>query len=276
MCATAFGIAAGIAAFIRQLLLSRDKALNDEAQQRALVLEATELEKIREQMLGVKRLNSHYQLLGANKEEIKYLDDKIDEVLKKKYDLIERYAKLTLKESSTIVMGESSEERKEFCDKLKAEIDKQLVFYQAELQELQNRRAKRWDAHTGLQDRILDQEKERNGHLDAMYEHHTNVLEKVYIRHNENSETIAKQSIDASTQTFKALLTLPFQTIIDYFKLSSGISVDAAKIEASNRDKVRTAEDEINGTDKNAEDVNLEQATNLASLLQKKYREHVI
>jgi len=275
ICATAFGIAAGIAAFIRQLLLSRDKSLNDEAQHKALTLEAAELEKIRNQMLGVKRFDSHYQLLGANKDAIEYLDDKIEEVLKKKYTLIEQYAMLTLKESTAIIAGESSEERKCLCDTLKAEIDEELAFYQTELQQLQKRRAALWDAHTGMQDRILDQEKLRNDHLDALYEHHSGVLEKVYIRHNENSEAIAKQSIDASTQTFKALLSLPFQAIIDYFKLSSGISVDAVKKEAASRDAVNAMEDQINGTNKSDDDI-LKNPTNLSALLRKKRSEPAV
>lgn len=34
ICATVFGVVSGLAAFIRQLILSRDKKLNDKAQKR--------------------------------------------------------------------------------------------------------------------------------------------------------------------------------------------------------------------------------------------------
>ena len=64
ICAAVFGVATVLSAFIRHLLLSRDKRLNDQAQHQALEKESIELEKIRRQMATHKRYDSHYQVLG--------------------------------------------------------------------------------------------------------------------------------------------------------------------------------------------------------------------
>lgn len=84
ICAAVLGTVVVLAAFIRQILLSRDKQLNDTAQSRALSQEVKELEKMRTQMQSEKRFDSHYQVLGANKDAIKYIDTKIEEILIKK------------------------------------------------------------------------------------------------------------------------------------------------------------------------------------------------
>lgn len=246
ICATAFGVATGIVAFIRHLLLSRDKDLNDFAQQKALVRESEELEKIRNQMVENKRLDSHYQMLGSNKDAIQFIEQKIDEVLAKKYALIERYSKIALEESAAIVNGEFPPGRKEICDKLRAEVDSEMQFYLTELQQLQARRAVLWDAHSGLQEHIISEERLRNNHLDALYERHTGVLEKVYLRHNENSEAIAKHSIDASSMAFKAAVTAPLQAILEFFKISTSIAIDVSKLEAQKREDILNLEEGLN------------------------------
>ncbi|MCE3044016.1 hypothetical protein [Legionella sp. 16cNR16C] len=247
ICATVFGVISGLAAFIRQLILSRDKEMNDKAQKRALNQEARELEKLRNQMVDFKRFDSHYQMLGNNKDAIQYLDQKIEEILKRKYELIERYAQATMKETSAIMAGNGSEERKELCNKLKAEMDSELSFYDSELQQLQKRRATLWDSHSELQHYLVDQEKLKNEHLDNLYQQHTNVLEKVYIRHIEDSEAIAKDSIDASTQTFKSLFASPIQYILGLFKPSSGLAAAQAPKEAAERGNVSDIEGSLNG-----------------------------
>lgn len=203
-------------------------------------------------MVDFKRLDSHYQMLGNNKDAIQYLDQKIEEILKRKYELIERYAQITTKESAEIVAGNYSEERKELCNKLKAEIDSELAFYDSELQQLQKRRATLWDSHSELQHNLVDQEKLRNEHLDNLYQQHTSVLEKVYIRHIENTETIAKDSIDAGTQTFKSLFASPIQYLMNLFKPSTGLTAGQAQKEAAARDAVSDVEDSINDPGKDS------------------------
>ena len=69
-----FGAVTALTVFVRQLLLSRDKSLNDKAHRRVLSQETRELEKIRSEMASSKRFDSHYQVLGANKDATQYLD----------------------------------------------------------------------------------------------------------------------------------------------------------------------------------------------------------
>ncbi|KTD18575.1 Uncharacterised protein [Legionella lansingensis] len=248
ICATAFGVVAVLSAFIRQLLLSRDKDLNDRAQQRALSQEVLELENLRKEMASSKRFDSHYQVLGSNKDAIQYLDQKIEDILRKKLELIHRYGQMAIKESTAIVGGEQSADRKATCDQLKREIDKELEFYNNELEQLQKRRDSLWDTHSELKDYLLDQEKKRNSHLDAIYERHSGLLEKIYLRHNRNSEVVATKSIEASTETFKALIMAPITLLMQYFKGSTNVDESKAKDESDAREDVSDAEDDINDT----------------------------
>lgn len=255
ICAAAFGAVVAISVFVRQLLLSRDKNLNDEAQRKAITQEAGELEKMRDQMQGNKRFDSHYKVLGANKDAIIYLDTKIEDILRKKTQLVERYAQVSLKESGAIVDGEISAERKAACDRLKKEIDEEVKFYDSELEHLQKRRTSLWDTHTDLQEYLLGQEKSRNESLDYIYKQHSGLLEKIYIRHTDNSEHIAKQTIDAGTSSFKMMILAPIQFLLQYFNISTGISFDRSKIEKAARDDVDKTESDINDSEKSDDDV---------------------
>ncbi|WP_419420978.1 hypothetical protein ACNVED_06690 [Legionella sp. D16C41] len=247
ICATVFGIVSTISAFIHRILSSRDKRLNDLAQQRALSQETTELEKLRSEMLNYKRYDAYYQVLGENKEAVQYLDQKIEEILKKKSELIERYAKAIIKESNAIIAGTSNPARKEVCDKLRLEIDGQLRAYDVELKQLQTRRANLWNSNKELQDYILDQEKKRNEHMDTVYQQHSALLEKIFLRHTENSENIAKSLIDSTTQTFKALIIAPIEFLAKVFHLSKNISPNIASKEILKRQNIAAFEALING-----------------------------
>lgn len=247
ICATVFGIVSSISAFIHQMLTSRDKRLNDLAQQKALVQETTELEKLRHEMLNFKRYNAYYQVLGENKDAVQYLDQKIEDILKKKSEIIERYAQAIINESNAIVTGTSSFSRKEVCDKLKEEVDSQLKAYDTEIEQLQKRRASLWDSHNELQEYILDQEKKRNDHMDTVYQQHAALFEKIFLRHNQNSENIAKLFIESSTQTFASLIKIPIEFLKKYFSLSKGISLQTVQQEKLRRQTVAALEASING-----------------------------
>lgn len=247
ICAASFGTLVAVAAFIRQLILSRDKNLNDEAQRRALAQESAELEKMREQMQSNKRFDSHYKVLGANKEAIIYLDNKIEEILHRKAQLIERYSQLTIKESGAIVEGNSPKDRKDACDKLRIEIDEEIKLYDGELDNLQQRRTSLWDAHAELQEHLLKQEQTRNNNLDAIYKQHSSLLEKVYLRHTEHTEHVAKQSINAGTSNFKSILMAPIQFLMQFFAPSTGITIAQAPMEQASRAEVEHVENEVNG-----------------------------
>ena len=246
ICAAVLGTVVVLAAFIRQILLSRDKQLNDTAQNRALSLEVKELEKMRTQMQSEKRFDSHYQVLGTNKDAIRYIDTKIEEILSKKTELVERYAKAIIKESGCIVSGEISSERKIACDRLREEIDREIAFYDTELKQLQERRGLLWDAHTDFQKFLLNQEKVRNDSLDNVYKQHSALLEKVYLRHIDNTEIIAVKSIEASSTTFKDMLMIPIQFLMQYFGVSPGISLIQTRVEHVARVEVDKMQHEIN------------------------------
>lgn len=81
-CVTVFGVVGIISAFVRQLSLSREKCLNDLAQQRALQHELLSLETLRQEMSHYKRVEVHYPILGVNKDTIQYVDKRIEELLK--------------------------------------------------------------------------------------------------------------------------------------------------------------------------------------------------
>lgn len=251
ICTAVFGTVMIIAAFVRQLLLSRDKKLNDEGQARAMAQEAAELEKIRVQMQNNKRFEVHYGILGENKEAIKYLDTQIEELLNKKTALIERYAQLAVKESGNIInSGEASPKRKAACDKLREQIDSKLTFYESELQLLQKRRSSLWDSHVDFERYLLAQEKARNASLDSLYKQHSALLEKVYLRHVENMEVVAVETIKAGTTSFKDMLMAPIQFLMQFFAggtiIAPNIAIVQAKAERDAREKVKHTEQEIN------------------------------
>ena len=247
ICAVAFGGVVAVSAFVRQLMLSRDKRLNDQAQQKALQHEIDELEKMRQQLESSKRFDAHYKILGSNKDAIVYLDTKIDDLLKKKAQLIERYGQLTTKESSSILDGDVSAERKKACDRLRLEIDSEINFYNSELEYLKKGCGVLWDSHQDLEIYLLNQEEQRNKTLDSIYEKHTAVLEKIYIRHTDQTEHVARDSIKAGTESFKSMVMAPIQFLMQYFGLSTGISLDQVAKEIQKRTDVSDAQDDING-----------------------------
>lgn len=248
ICAVAFGTVVAISAFIRQLILSRDKKLNEEAQHRALANETKALEAIRTQMENEKRFDSHYKLLGSNKDAIIYLDDKIEDILQKKSRLIERYGQISLKESSDIIDNGGSEERKEYCDRLKREIDSEISFYDKELANLQERRASLWDSSSQLQNHLIEQEKKRNEKLDTVYKRQTSILEKVFIRHSDSNDMVAKETISAGTSAFKMMVMAPIRFLMQFFSPLSNVSKDKLEEEIKRREEVSKIEDEINNT----------------------------
>jgi hypothetical protein len=248
-----FGVVTTLAAFIRQLLLSRDLRLNDKAQQRALKIEAAELKKLRTQMEGSKRFDSHYKMIDSNKEDIQYLDQKIDEILNKKFALIQKYSDMTAKESTCSINSEKLAERKSICNMLRREIDREMAFYDKQLEQLQESRGTFMDSHKELRDYLLEQEKSRNNKLDDIYHKHSGLLEKIYIRLNDNSERLAIKSIDSGMQSYK-LLTDALKILLQFFHISSNITPERANDEILSRINVSNAESDINDNDYNDTD----------------------
>ena len=254
ICAASFGVVVTIVAFVRQLLMSRDKKLNDEAQKRALSQEVSELKAMREQMLENGRSALDYRIFGENKLAIENLDKEIDGIFKEKMDLIKRYAELSARESEAIVDGQFSKEGKEACDKLKLAIDIQIKECNERITLIQARRKQLWGTYVDLQKHILEQEKSRSQHLDALYKQHSSLLEKVFIRHIDNTESVATQGIQAATSTFHSMVMAPIQFLMQYFGISSGINLTQVHVEQQTRDDVEQAQQDVN--EKASEEVN--------------------
>lgn len=249
ICSASFGALVVLSAFVRQLLLSRDKRLNDEAQRLAVNQEAAELEKMREQLYKQTRFESHEKILGANKDGIIYLDTKINELFSKRQNVLERYAQFSIKESNNILNGDVSPERKQVCDRLKKEIDEEVRLYDVELAQLQQRRSILLEAQRDIDKYLLAQEQSRKEILDTIYKQHSGILEKVYLRHAESAELVAKNTIEAGTSSFKAMILAPIQFLLQYFNLSTGINLDHTKIEKKARDAVKDTENDLNEKD---------------------------
>ncbi len=249
ICAAAFGAVVALSVFLRHLLLSRDKQLNDKAQHSALSQEADELKKIRQEMQQRKRMTAHYQLLSENKYAIQHLDDKIDELTQKKADLVTRWADMTIDASRKMIDYGSNTHQKNKYDKVKQGIDNALNNYDQEILQLQKRRDALLTTHQEIGMYLLEQDKKANDNLDALYEKHTLLLEKMFIRHNENSEHMATMSIDAGTNAFAMILKAPIQFLLTYFKLGSGFNLDKLKKEKKSREEVAEEEDRINRND---------------------------
>lgn len=246
ICAVAFGGVMALSSFVRQLFISRDKELNDKAQHRALLVEAAALEKMRLQMDGRKRFDLHYQLLGSNKDAISYIDNQIQEILNNKSKLIERHNKMTVEESSSTICNGSDCDRKRICDHLKDEIDKKIDVYNTELYKLQKRREQLWDTNSELLKGVLEQEHKHNDVLDKIYRKQTGILEKLFIRNSEESESVAKESIQAGNIAFKQILMAPLLFLTQYFNPLKSASPDQAMKEQQSREDVSKMEDEIN------------------------------
>lgn len=247
ICAAAFGVAVALAVFIRHLLLSRDKRLNDMAQHNAIEQEAMKLEDLRSQMMNSNRFDYHQKLLNDNKAAIQLLDEKIEAFFKEKTVLVNRYAKATVEGASAIIDGEYSAQNKEACDKLRENIDEQIKLYDEKLELLQQQRSSLWNEHANLQNLLINEETERNKHLDRVYKHHSGTLEKVYLRHMENSEKINEQAVDSSNKSFEMLVMGPIQFLKQFFGLSTGISTEQMQKEIDLITKVADLEIQING-----------------------------
>jgi len=247
ICATVFGAVVAISAFVRQLLLSRDKKLNDSAQRQALQKEANHLTALRKQLESTERFDIHYRMLDRNVDAIRYIDQQIEEIIEKKLALNARYSDVVFKQSSAIIDGKFTQENHQDCRLLKLEIDKELARYDEEILTLQKRRAKLWDSHQELQQQLLDQEKQRNTKLDEIYQQHTGVLEKLALRHSQDSVSVATKTLEEGTNTFKMILLAPIKFLLAFFTKTDNIDIGTVNSEIDSREEVKNAQDEIGG-----------------------------
>lgn len=249
--ALVFGVVTTLAVFIRQLILSRDKRLNDKAHYRALELENSTLARMRVEFDTFKRFDAHYQVLGKNRDAIEYLDNKIEEILNKKLALIHRYSAISLEASASIIDGNLSQDKKNVCDILRDEIDNELKMYDDEIAKLQKERAKRWDAHNDLQKSLIEQEANRNKELNKLYHKHTSILEKLFIRHNDGIDDIATKTIESGSKDM-AFIMAPLQFLLKLFRIqfnNHDVDQEVYSRELESRKSIQQLENSIAGID---------------------------
>lgn len=249
LCTFALTIVAGIGAFIWQLMLSRDQQLNEQAHLKALSKESELLEEVRNQSESKESFKAHYKTLKKNKTSIKYIDEKIDEILKKKFDLVQRYSEMAMDESASVIKGVGSPQKNQDLSVLKKEIDQELEFYESELKTHQARRETLWDTRTEIQTHLVHEETARNEKIDELYEKHTVLLEKIYLGHMTSSEEVNKASIQAGTSSLKDCFSAPIEFFAQFWDpQKKAVRLKNATDELHARINVHKAEEDINNS----------------------------
>lgn len=246
-----FGTIVAFAAFIRQIWLSRDKGLNDKAQRIGIEQEAEKLKNMRDEMLNQKRYVIHYELLDQKKNEVAYFDLRIDEIFNNKLVVLKTFADNSLRISKPLNQEKHPLKRKTDLDNLMQIMDKQLKDYDEEIEKLQRQRGEALQTHTQFQKKLLEQEAMRNRDMAELYKEHSRILEQVILRHIENADSIARSTIEAGTSAFSSIISTiatPFQLLMSYFNISTGISFQQAPLENMERMKVSEQENELNNS----------------------------
>jgi hypothetical protein len=251
VCAPAFGVVAMLSTFIGQVLLSRDKALNEKAQKKALNQELFGLEKLRKEIGGLKGLDADSEDSGV-KGDVQELDANIKAIFKKKSALVERYAEMVAKESNAVICKEQSLENQEMCKRFKNEIDKELSFYQQELQQLQMQRDAEGNVHSPLRHNRLEQEKQVLSHLQVVYERHVGLLEKVYLRHDHIEADTAAKFLETRVIRFNPLTWGSVTALKQCFKASKEVDKFGVRNESMRRQEIADAQDWLNNLDDRA------------------------
>lgn len=249
ICATVFGGIVAISAFIRQLIVSRERKLNDAAQQRALTKEFENLNDLRIRFESSQRNDTHYQVLEKNTDSIRYIDNQIEQIMERKIAIISRFSNIIMTQSDSIIKGQFSSENKHDCNVLRQEVDKELSHYNSEIERLQKTRANLWENHQELQDKLLAQESEHNKQLDDIYSKHSSIIEKLSLRSIDNSEVITKKTLDEGGNAFKMMILAPIKFLIAFFTKSEGIDLEKSLDEISEREDIKDAQDELDEWD---------------------------
>lgn len=218
LCTLSVALIGGISTFIWQLVLSRNREFNEQAQLSALSTESAVLEDLRIQLEDNKRFDAHYKVLTANKESIVYLDQKIDALLEKKSACIAKYATEVKTLSALIISGGNNSPSNTSLTLLKEETEAEIHGFELELQQLQTEREKLWSISSELLFELVHEETARNKRLDELYTRHTELLEKVYLGHAQSVERIHQASIEAGSKALQQSLAAPVETMSTFWQ----------------------------------------------------------
>jgi hypothetical protein len=247
LCTLSISIVGSIGAFLWQLLLSRDKQLNQRAHLGALEKEASVLETLRGQQEGDTRFRAHYDALANNSKSIELINEKINEILEKKLQLIKEYAEMVKEESSSMIRNFSFFLSSTAPSILSDTYHQTLDSYEMELTALRTQRDKLWTISREFQAELLSAESNRNEKLDTLYSTHTALLGKVYLAQARNSDEIEKASINAGSTAFKYSIFYPLQLLASFFGLHKSPDIlRSTEDETKARTFVQAVENEIN------------------------------
>lgn len=232
-----------LSVFVRQLFLSRNQRVNEEAQNKALSIEAQELVRLRMEVQRSREYDSYYQLLGKNKESIRYIDSRIDEIIENKADLIQRYSQTILENSKKMGDRGHCSDIKKNCGELKQALDKQIAVFDQQLKTLQDRRADLWDTQEDIASKVLNQEDARYKKMDSIYEKHSHILEKMYVKHNDTRQSAMERVIDAGNIAFKQIVLAPFKFLLGFFGKTVNVDPEKVEQETTDREDVQDAQE---------------------------------
>lgn len=249
ICAATFGVVTAVSAFIRQLMLHREKKLNDKAQRRALAKEAKQLQAMRHQLEISQRYDAHYRVLEKNSDSIRYIDEQIDDLIARKMALIERYSKVVMTQSDSILKGGFDSQQKQDCDVLRQGVDRELAQFDNEIKALQQTRADLWENHQELQDKLLEQEQAHNRQLDDVYRQHSSIIEKLSLRHAASNDIIAAKTLDEGGNAFKMMVLAPIKFLVSFFTKTDIIDLEQVGNEIGKREDVKNAQEDLDEWD---------------------------
>ena len=248
--------------FIRQLFLSRNQRVNEEAQNKALSLEADELVRLRMEVQRSQKYDSYYQLLGKNKESIRYIDSRIDDIIEQKAELIQRYSQTVLTNSQYMGDHKKSSKIKKDCNHLKEVLDEQIRGFDQQIKSLQTQRAELWDMQEGISNKVMRQEEARYKKMDTIYEKHSQILEKMYVKHNDIRENTTAKILDSGNFAFKQIVLAPFKFLLGLFSKTKNVDPEQVEQETTSREDVLEMQRNISNPQGLVFDANSELAYN--------------
>lgn len=237
-----------LSAFIRQLFINRNQKIMEESQRRALAMEAKQLSKIRNEMREESTPNLHYQLLGENKEAIRYIDNRIDGLMQRKLDLIDKYTQTVSKKAALIQADEMTETDMKSCQQLKSVVDDQLQAIDGQITQLREQRKQLWTDRKDLHEKVMEKEEKRQVRMNTVYKSHTSALEKLYAKHNEIRQSHTSEVLQSGNMTFKSILMAPIRFLqAVFFPSTLNIDEQQAARESEARQHVGAAQSHLLG-----------------------------
>lgn len=222
----------GLTRLIDQMALSRDKCLNQKAQQKALVQEHHRLHCLGQQLLS--SLSNDIPLL--HEQDVDQLNRHIEQLFEEKCQLVQQYIQMAQIEAAAVLQGDMTPNRKQACDTLRTQIECELRFFSGQLQTMQQERAAVLSDASLLQKQWLQSENERLNTLNQLFRRHATILEKIYVRHAHHSEMDGV----VSCPTYRYLTGFSAQWLMQFYGTAQNITIEQSEQEHELRRIIRS------------------------------------